>query len=92
MDEATRAQIQQLRTFLFEKMYFSDTVAQASREAVDLMRKLFLYYVEHPDTMGSKARARIPADGVWRAACDYVAGMTERYALEEIAKFGLNKT
>ncbi len=49
------------------------------------------YYVEHPDTMGSKARARIAADGVWRAACDYVAGMTDRYALEEIAKFGLNK-
>ena len=89
---ALRAQIQQLRTFLFEKMYFSDTVAQASREAVDLMRKLFLYSVEHPDTMGSKARARIPADGVWRAACDYVAGMTDRYALEEIEKFGVNKS
>ena len=41
--------------------------------------------------MGGKARARIPTDGVWRAACDYVAGMTDRYALEEIGKFGLNK-
>ncbi len=88
---ALRAQLQELRTFLFDKMYFSDTVAQASRESVHLMRKLFLHYVEHPEAMGGKARARIPADGVWRAACDYVAGMTDRYALEEIAKFGLNK-
>jgi dGTPase len=89
---ALRDRLQQLRAFLFENMYFHPVVAQASREAVLLMRKLFLYYVDHPDTMGGKARARIPADGVWLAACDYVAGMTDRYALEEIAKFGLNKT
>ena len=88
---ALLGQLQELRTFLFERMYFSDTVARASREAVDLMRKLFLHYVEHPETMGRKAQSRIPADGVWRAACDYIAGMTDRYALEEIAKFGLSK-
>jgi dGTPase len=54
-----------------------------------MMRRLFLHYIEHPETMGRKARARLDAQGLWRTACDYVAGMTDRYALEEYQRFGL---
>jgi dGTPase len=78
-----------LREFLFERVYWHPSVAGANREAVELMRKLFLFYVANPASMGGKARARIPADGVYRAACDYVSGMTDRYALQEIYRFGL---
>ena len=53
------------------------------------MRRLFLHYVAHPEVMGAKARARLPQEGLWRTVCDYVAGMTDRYALEEIRKFNL---
>lgn len=80
-----------LRKFLFQHVYWHPDVHHANEEAVALMRKLFLHYVSHPEVMGGKARARIPADGVWRTACDYVSGMTDRYALEEVAKFGLGK-
>ena len=86
-----REKLQVLRKFLFDNLYFHAGVADANHEAVRLMRKLFLYYVENPSSMGGKARARIPADGVWRAACDYVAGMTDRYALDEYYKFGLDE-
>ena len=78
-----------LRSFLFEHVYWHPDVHKANEDAVEMMRKLFLHYVSHPDVMGGKARARIPADGVWRTACDYVSGMTDRYALEEFQKFGL---
>lgn len=88
---AMRERLQSLRSFLFENMYFHPAVAGANREAVTLMRRLFLHYVQHPETMGRKTQARIPTDGVWRAACDYVAGMTDRYALDEVTRFGLEK-
>jgi dGTPase len=78
-----------LRRFLFQQVYWHPDVHRANEEAVAMMRKLFLHYVGHPDVMGGKARARIPAEGVWRTACDYVSGMTDRYALEEVEKFGL---
>lgn len=78
-----------LRKFLFEHVYWHPDVHHANEEAVELMRKLFLHYVGHPEVMGGKARARIPREGVWRTACDYVSGMTDRYALEEVTKFGL---
>jgi dGTPase len=77
------------RSFLYRDMYWHTAVARANDDAVLMMRRLFLYYVEHPDTMGSKARARIGSEGLWRTACDYVSGMTDRYAIEEYQKFGL---
>jgi dGTP triphosphohydrolase len=41
--------------------------------------------------MGHKAQARIEEDGVWRAACDYISGMTDRYAMDEVRKFVVEK-
>lgn len=79
------------RKFLFANMYWSPIVDNANREATKLMRRLFLHYIAHPDVMGGKARARIEKDGVWRAACDYLSGMTDRYALSEVERFGLDQ-
>ena len=77
------------RAFLFENMYWHPAVSGANQEAVRMMRRLFLHYVQHPEVMGGKARGRIDTDGLWRAACDYVSGMTDRYAMQEYQKFGL---
>ncbi len=84
-------EVKAYKDFLFEHMYWHPRVAQANEEAVRLMRELFLYYVHHPEAMGAKARARIDAQGLWRTACDYVSGMTDRYALEEVHRFGLDR-
>jgi len=80
-----------LRKFLFENVYWHPDVHKANEDAVEMMRKLFQYYVSHPDDMGRKARERISNDGIWRTACDYVSGMTDRYALDEFEKFYLGK-
>ncbi|MDZ4200442.1 MAG: deoxyguanosinetriphosphate triphosphohydrolase [Kiritimatiellia bacterium] len=85
-----KAMLDPLRAFLFEKIYFHPSVADANRESVEYMRRLFMHYIHHPETMGRKARARVPTEGLWRTACDYIAGMTDRYALEEVARYGLN--
>ena len=85
-----REVMRDFRKFLFENMYWSPMVDNANKEATAMMRKLFLHYVDHPDIMGRKAQARIAKDGVWRAACDYLSGMTDRYALDEYLRFGLN--
>ena len=84
-----REVMRDLRKFLFENMYWSPMVDNANKEATAMMRKLFLHYVAHPEVMGGKAQSRIQKDGVWRAACDYLSGMTDRYALDEYHRFGL---
>ncbi|MBU0677882.1 MAG: deoxyguanosinetriphosphate triphosphohydrolase [Verrucomicrobia bacterium] len=83
--------LQPFRAFLFENVYWHPSVADANNEAVRMMRRLFLHYVEHPEAMGRKARARLEKEGLWRTACDYVSGMTDRYALAEYIRFGLDK-
>lgn len=83
------AMLEPYRAFLFQNLYWHPSVADANEEAVRMMRRLFLYYVEHPDTMGRKAQARLADEGLWRTVCDYISGMTDRYALEEYIRFGL---
>jgi len=75
------------RAFLFERVYWHPAVSEANQEAVRMMRRLFLHYVQHPETMGRKAQSRIPRFGLWRTVCDYISGMTDRYALEEYQRF-----
>jgi dGTPase len=88
--EDMQALHEETRAFLFANMYFHHAVADANRESARLMGRLFRHYVDHPETMGRKAQARMERDGVWRAACDYVSGMTDRYALEQVREFRLD--
>jgi dGTPase len=75
--------------FMYRQLYEHPAVLDANREAVALMRGLFLHYVKHPETMGRKAVARISEEGLMRTVCDYVAGCTDRYALEECIKYDI---
>lgn len=83
------ALVSPLRKFLFENVYWHPTVEKANEEAVELMKRLFRHYVSKPESMGTKARSRIAKDGIWRAACDYISGMTDRYAMDEVERFNL---
>ncbi|VGO14336.1 Deoxyguanosinetriphosphate triphosphohydrolase-like protein [Pontiella desulfatans] len=75
--------------FMFENLYYHQGVTEATKQSVAMMRKLFLHYIGHPATMGNKAQERIETEGLWRTVCDYVAGCTDRYAIEEYQKYGL---
>jgi dGTPase len=81
--------LNEFSAFMFEHLYFHHEVAEATRQSVGMMRSLFLHYIEHPETMGRKAQARLEQEGLWRTVCDYVAGCTDRYAIEEFRRYGL---
>lgn len=83
------AMLEEFTDFLYQQLYYHPAVIRANAEAVELMRGLFLHYIEHPETMGRKARARLGEEGLWRTVCDYVAGCTDRYALEECQTYGI---
>jgi len=81
--------LNEFSAFMFQNLYFHHGVANATQESVSMMRKLFLHYIRHPETMGRKARERLQTEGLWRTVCDYVAGCTDRYAIEEYLNYGL---
>ena len=72
-----------LRTFLFERVYTNPVAKGEETKAKELVKTLFGYYTEHPDRMPALYR-RLMEEGepVGRCVCDFISGMTDRYAIE----------
>jgi dGTPase len=73
----------ELKRFLYEKLYEHPRVAEANERAAEAIRDLFTIYRAAPGLLPEHVRARIELDGEARVVADYVAGMTDRFALEE---------
>jgi dGTPase len=76
----------ELRRFLYQNVYYHPRVAEVNRRASEMLRKVFEAYVVDPDRLGEAAAKRIEAEGLHRTVCDYIAGMTDRYLMEEYAR------
>jgi dGTPase len=75
-----------LKDFLFNRMYRHYRVTRMQIKADRLLSELFNAYIAEPGQMPDAARQRIDEEGLPRAVCDYLAGMTDRFALDEHAK------
>ncbi len=75
-----------LRIFLMEKLYHHYRVIRMSTKAKRFIQELFNVYLEKPEQLPAQTQQRITVDGVRRVVCDYIAGMTDRYALDEYKK------
>lgn len=73
----------ELRRYLYRNLYFNPEVSGPNTRAVRVLEKLFRFYLEHPEEIGEQARKRARRDGLHRAVCDYLAGMTDRYVMRE---------
>ena len=76
----------ELRRFLYKNVYYHPRVAQVNERACEMLRTVFQAYVQSPELLGDAATRRIEAEGLHRTVCDYIAGMTDRYLLEEHAR------
>ncbi|HXT41521.1 MAG TPA: deoxyguanosinetriphosphate triphosphohydrolase [Candidatus Angelobacter sp.] len=80
----------ELRNYLYQNLYYNPVVHEPNQRAVRMMEQLFQYYLEHPQEIGAQSRKRIRKIGLSRAVCDYIAGMTDRYVIQEYNRvFGL---
>ena len=72
-----------LREYLYANLYYNPIVHDPNMRAVKMLEDLFHYYMRHPHEIGDVSRKRAAQDGWPRAICDYLAGMTDRYAMLE---------
>lgn len=82
----TATKTKALRSFLYAHLYFHPEVNGANQRACDLMADVFNAYLLDPSQIGREATRRVPNSGLYRAAGDYIAGMTDRYLLREHAR------
>ena len=81
--DAIRRALNELKDFLFERVYRGSTAKADVGKAQRLLHELFEYFVAHPDEMGDEAREPLESGrtSVERAVCDFLAGMTDRFAI-----------
>ncbi|MEA3308114.1 MAG: deoxyguanosinetriphosphate triphosphohydrolase [Chloroflexota bacterium] len=76
----------ELRKFLYENMYYHPHVMRMQAKAGRVLTALFEAYVEEPRQLPREEQEKLAERSLERVVCDYIAGMTDRFALQEYAK------
>ena len=76
----------ELRKYLYQNLYYNPAVHEPNMRAVKMLGDLFEYFLTHRAEIGGQARKCARREGWPRAVCDYLAGMTDRYAIATHAR------
>jgi dGTPase len=72
---------ERLRDFMFERVYIDSFAKTEEEKAMNVLEQLFNYFMKHPDRLPLEYARHISDYGKEQAVCDYIAGMTDRYAI-----------
>ena len=76
----------QMKDFLYANMYRHHRVVRMAVKAERIVSDLFKAYQSEPEMLPHHVQDLIEANGLERTICDYIAGMTDRFALKEYSK------
>ena len=80
MEEEICQATAKLREFMFENVYYNPVAKKEETQAKLLLEDLYFYFIEHPEKLPPQ-RGGTVGDDVPRRVCDYLAGMTDRFAI-----------
>lgn len=77
--------MRRLREYMFESVYMNKVAKAQEEQAERLLEQLFLYYENHLEHLPEEYRQRMKQmqEPSYRVVCDYIAGMTDRYAVSK---------
>ena len=75
--------MEDLRDFMFKKVYRNPVAKGEESKAKDMLSRLFEYYITHPEALPEDFQPQLSFDGMERTVCDYIAGMTDNYAVDK---------
>ncbi len=78
-----------MRRFMFENVYTSPKAKGEEQKAQNIVKELFHYYMDHPELLPKEYVERMWQSGETqeRSVCDYIAGMTDQYAIARFQEF-----
>ncbi|MGI6014023.1 MAG: deoxyguanosinetriphosphate triphosphohydrolase [Oscillospiraceae bacterium] len=82
MEEA----VQQFHAFMFDAVYTNPTAKKEEQKVLGILEALWTYYLKYPDLLPADYRAVADRDGLERAVCDYISGMTDQYAIYQFSE------
>lgn len=72
-----------LRSFMFDRVYIGSAAKKEETKAELMLRELFAWLINHPDHLPADFRDNSEKVGLEQSVTDYVAGMTDRYAVRK---------
>lgn len=83
--------LKELRAFMFEKVYRNPLAKGQETKAQDMLKRLYEYYFNHPDALPEDFQPQLSFEGMERTVCDYIAGMTDNYAVDKYTELFIPK-
>lgn len=81
MDAQTHQAFTQFHDFMYDSVYTNPVAKSEEGKAQSVVRQLFSYYEKHPEQLPPEYRHIYETTDASRAACDYISGMSDRYAV-----------
>jgi dGTPase len=91
MSEEILEATEQLRTFLNDNVYYNAVSYREFEKSYKLLEELYQYFLKNPDHMGTELLDPTEEQTLPRRVCDFIAGMTDRYALRAFEDIFLPK-
>ena len=66
---------------MFERAYRNPIAKGEEHKAQEMLQRLFEYYMANPEALPEDFQPQMSFDGLERTVCDYIAGMTDNYAI-----------
>ena len=81
MDPEISQAMEALRGFMFERVYKNPVAKGEESKARRILQELYEYYIKHPEKLPADFQPQGTFEGMGRTVCDYIAGMTDKYAI-----------
>ncbi len=75
--------LQELPEFMFERVYRNPVAKGEEKKAQEMLLRLYDYYYNHPEALPEGFQPQLSFEGMERTVCDYIAGMTDNYAVDK---------
>ncbi|MCR4926295.1 MAG: deoxyguanosinetriphosphate triphosphohydrolase [Clostridiales bacterium] len=92
MAENVKKAFDEIHDFMFDKVYTNPICKSEEGKASDVVKKLYYHFCEYPEQMSEECIRISKEAGVERAACDYVSGMTDNFAINTFYEIYIPKS
>ena len=88
MSEEVHEAMQGLRVFMFENVYRNPVAKKEEGKAIHMITNLYEFYIKNPEFLPEQSQNMLKkGEELSRVVCDYIAGMTDTYAVKKFTEF-----
>jgi len=82
----------ELRNFMFEHVYIGSSAKSEEEKAKNIIVELYQFFKKHPEKLPEQNKALLDEEDIDRIVCDYIAGMTDNYAIKKFCEIFVPKS